>query len=81
MIWASLAAHFRKWKNQTTQVMNVAGREPNAAISPEWYAGLAVSPAAFSNQLSEMQISLLRAGQAHRGATVERVAVRSPRNT
>ncbi len=29
--------------------------------SPEWYTGLVVSPASFSRQLSEMQLSLMRA--------------------
>ena len=39
-----------------------ANSGPNAVdSSPEWYAGLAVSPASFSQQLGNMQISMLRA--------------------
>jgi hypothetical protein len=38
-----------------------ARAEPGPTSSPEWYAGLVVSPASFSRQLSDMQLSLMRA--------------------
>jgi hypothetical protein len=40
------------------------GPDPGTSRAPEWYAGLAVSPAAFSHELSEMQLSLQRANNA-----------------
>jgi hypothetical protein len=61
MIRKRLAAWFRDRRAEIGQVMTAAKSEPNAATSPEWYTGLAVSPASFSRQLGDMQISLLRA--------------------
>lgn len=71
---------FREWKNETIQAMKSASSEPNSASSPEWYAGLAVSPSAFSQQLGNMQLSLIRENQSLRGTNGERVAVRQRRS-
>lgn len=57
----SLAARIRDWKSEIQQAMAVARSEPHATDWPEWYAGLAVSPASFSRQLGQMQVSILRA--------------------
>ncbi len=44
-----------------------ARSEPSPTSSPEWYAGLVVSPASFSRQLGDMQLSLMRANVGEPG--------------
>jgi len=54
---------------------------PTTAGAPEWYAGLAVSPASFSRQLGEMQTSLQRANSVAQlgGAEAEQMTVTAHR--
>jgi hypothetical protein len=61
MISNRLGAWFRDRKAEIRQALTAARSEPGTASSPEWYAGLVVSPASFSRQLGDMQLSLLRA--------------------
>jgi hypothetical protein len=69
MNWTSLAAHFRKWRTEMMQTIETTESRPNPENAPEWYAGLVVSPAAFSQQLGDLQISLQRANQPSTPAT------------
>jgi hypothetical protein len=64
MIRKRLAAWLRDRRAEIGQAMTAAKSETNSATSPEWYTGLAVSPASFSRQLGDMQTSLLRANTA-----------------
>ncbi len=78
MIRNRLAAWFRDRRAEIGQAMTAAKSEPNAATSPEWYAGLAVSPASFSRHLGDMQSSLLRANTPRANtARPEQMPVRS----
>ena len=61
MNWTSLALRLREWITEMKQTLETARSESRATDSPEWYAGLAVSPASFSTQLGDLQVSLLRA--------------------
>lgn len=56
-----VATRLQNWKLQIRQALVSSGSQPNPASSPEWYTGLAVSPALFSEQLGKMHVSLLRA--------------------
>jgi hypothetical protein len=81
----SPAARFRNWMAEIRQFLEAAKSEPAMTDSPEWYAGLAVSPASFSGQLGELQTSLLRANtqqpaKAAAGkAAAEQIPVRARR--
>ena len=87
MNWTSLTRRFREWIADMKQTLETTKSESDAMNSPEWYAGLAVSPASFSRQLGSMQASLLQANTSRPnsvqsgGATAETVAVRSLRVT
>jgi hypothetical protein len=61
MDYTKLTTRFREWKAELKQAPGIAHYEPVPTSSPEWFAGLAVSPASFSRQLGDMQLSLLRA--------------------
>jgi hypothetical protein len=61
MISNRLAAWIRDRKAEIRQALTAARSEPSPNSSPEWYTGLVVSPASFSRQLGEMQLSLMRA--------------------
>ncbi len=63
MISNRLVAWIRDRKAEFRQV-TAAKSEPNPTSSPEWYAGLVVSPASFSQQLGDMQLSLMRANES-----------------
>jgi hypothetical protein len=62
MDYSTLTTRFREWTAELRQIpaMSDSGRTG----APEWYAGLAVCPAAFSRQLGDMQLSLLRANKS-----------------
>jgi hypothetical protein len=60
MSFASLTERLRGWKAEVKRTLEAPDAERAASLSPTWYAGLAVSPASFSHQLGEMQLSLLR---------------------
>jgi hypothetical protein len=64
MDYTTVTTRFREWKAELKQLPGIAHSEPIPTSCPEWYAGLAVSPAAFSRQLGDMQISLLRANMS-----------------
>lgn len=57
----SLANRLLEWKADMMRTIDAGADDPNAARYPEWYAGLAVSPASFSRQLGSMQVAMLRA--------------------
>jgi len=57
---ASLTKRLHGWKTEVKRTMEAPDAERAASHSPAWYAGLAVSPASFSRQLGEMQLSLQR---------------------
>ncbi len=57
---ASLTKRLHGWKTEVKKTLEAPDAERAASHSPAWYAGLAVSPASFSRQLGEMQLSLLR---------------------
>jgi hypothetical protein len=59
-----LVAWVRDRKAEIRQAMTAAGSEPSPTSCPEWYAGLVVSPASFSRQLGDMQLSLMRANNS-----------------
>jgi hypothetical protein len=61
MISNRLEAWIRARKADIRQAMTAARSEPSPTSTPEWYAGLVVSPVAFSRQLGDMQLSLMRA--------------------
>jgi hypothetical protein len=65
MTWTSLAERFRTWQAAIRRTLEVTASDPGTTNSPEWYAGLAVSPASFSRQLGDMQASLVRANTVH----------------
>jgi hypothetical protein len=60
MSFASLTKRLHGWKTEVKRTLEAPDAERAASHSPTWYAGLAVSPASFSRQLGEMQLSLLR---------------------
>ncbi len=60
MDYSSLTARFREWKADVRRTLEAGTSGPTEAGSPEWYTGLAVSPASFSRQLGDMQIAMLR---------------------
>ena len=64
MNYSSVATGFNELKDQVKRSLEGANALPPGPDSPEWYSGLAVSPATFSRQLSDMQISLQRANRA-----------------
>jgi hypothetical protein len=64
MDYNMLSARFRQWRNELKRIPAMIHSGPSPASSPEWFTGLAVSPASFSRQLSEMQLSLLRANMS-----------------
>jgi hypothetical protein len=64
MISNRLVAWIRDRKADFRQAMTAARSEPSPTSSPEWYAGLVVSPASFSRQLGDMQLSLMRANES-----------------
>jgi len=64
MDYTTLTTRFREWKAELKQIPATINSEPAPTNSPEWFAGLAVSPASFSRQLSDMQLSLLRANMS-----------------
>jgi hypothetical protein len=83
MTWNTLVLRFRAWIAEMKETLETAKSEP-ATNSPEWYAGLAVSPASFSRQLGDLQVSLLRANTPRANAPQPAgvgapVAVRSQR--
>jgi hypothetical protein len=57
---ASLTKRLHGWKTEVKRTLEAPDAERAASHSPAWYAGLAVSPASFSHQLGEMQLSLMR---------------------
>jgi hypothetical protein len=59
-----LVAWIRDRRAEIRQAMTAARSEPSPTSSPEWYAGLVVSPASFSRQLGDMQVSLMRANES-----------------
>ena len=61
MDYTSLATKLRGWKTDIRRTLDTGRSESAPAGSPEWYAGLAVSPASFSRQLGDMQTAMLRA--------------------
>jgi hypothetical protein len=61
MDFTMLTTRFREWKAELMRIPVNNHSVPAATSSPEWYTGLAVSPASFSRQLGDMQLSLLRA--------------------
>jgi hypothetical protein len=63
MIANRLAAWIRDRKAEIRQAITAARSEPSSTSSPEWYAGLVVSPSSFSRQLGDMQVSLMRANE------------------
>ena len=64
MISNRLALWIRDRKAEFRQV-TAAKSEPSPTSSPEWFTGLVVSPASFSQQLGDMQLSLMRANDEH----------------
>lgn len=46
------------------QTIETTESRPNPENAPEWYTGLVVSPASFSQQLGDLQVSLQRANQS-----------------
>ena len=56
MISNRLEAWIRDRKADIRQALAAARSEPSPTSSPEWYAGLVVSPASFSRQLGDMQL-------------------------
>jgi hypothetical protein len=80
MIRNRLVAWFRDGTAEVWQAITAARSEPSATCSPEWYAGLVVSPTSFSRQLGDMQLSLMRANEIHqqtggRAKTGDEIAV------
>lgn len=76
-----LVVWIRDRKAEVRQVITAARSEPSPTSSPEWFAGLVVSPVSFSKQLSDMQVSLMRANEMHqqtqgRSETGDQLAVR-----
>ena len=65
MDYSSLTARFREWKSDVKRTLEAGTSGPTEAGSPEWYTGLAVSPASFSRQLGDMQIAMLREKTVH----------------
>jgi hypothetical protein len=61
-------AWFRDRKTKVRQAIIAAKSGPGETCAPEWYAGLVVSPASFSRQLGDMQISLMRANEPGQAA-------------
>lgn len=60
MDYSSLTARFREWKAEVKRTLEAGTSGPVEAGLPEWYTGLAVSPASFSRQLGDMQVAMLR---------------------
>lgn len=91
MTWTHLAERFRAWQEGIKQALNVSESDRNGTYSPEWYAGLVVSPASFSRQLGDLQASLVRANTTVMANTIrsttpqfdsanaEQIAVRTQR--
>ena len=61
MDFSSLTARLHEWKTEFRRTLETGASGPEATGTPEWYTGLAVSPASFSQQLGDMQKSILRA--------------------
>lgn len=81
MTWTLLAERFQEWTAEIRQSLEMDKSEPMATDSQEWYTGLAVSPASFSRQLVDMQISLKQVSVAGSGrAVAEEMAVGSQRS-
>jgi len=68
MDFTSLTARIREWKSEMKQTLEASNSVPTATDSPQWYAGLAVSPAAFSRQLGDMQLSMLKENKSRENA-------------
>lgn len=51
-------AQFRAWIAEIKHTLDSGRSQPPVPGPPEWYTGLAVSPASFSRQLGTMQIAL-----------------------
>lgn len=76
MDFSALATRLREWKTELKRTIEAGTAGPAVTGSPDWYAGLAVSPASFSQQLGDMQIAMLSANTKHpraknAGETVE----------
>jgi hypothetical protein len=69
MDYSALTARLDEWKTELKRVLEAGTSAPAVTGAPEWYAGLAVSPASFSQQLGDMQIAMLSAGTKHSRAT------------
>jgi len=68
----------QEWKSEVQAVLETCESRPKEEHEPQWYAGLAVSPASFSQQLADMQVSLQRANTTQSAAEdLELVKVRS----
>lgn len=63
MDWTSLARQILRWRTNVRDALQAP--PPSPSNNPEHYAGLAVSPVAFSHQMSEMQLSLQRVNQEY----------------
>jgi len=62
MAYSSLPPRVTESKAEIHQTRS--SRRPEAALRPEWFTGLAVSPASFSRQLSDMQVAMQRAARS-----------------
>lgn len=71
MDYSRLSERLLRWKAEIRRNPEEDDRYP--VSSPDWFAGLAVSPASFSRQLGDMQVAMLQAN----GVYVEN----PPRNT
>lgn len=77
MISNRLVAWIRDRGAEVQKVLAAARSEPSPTSSPEWYAGLVVSPASFSRQLGDMQVSLMRANEPRANEPQQRTHGRS----
>lgn len=61
MNWNFLSEKFQAWVAEFREAAALSNDEVMASGREEWFAGLAVSPAEFSNQMADLQVSLERA--------------------
>ncbi len=61
MLYSSLP--LRTAESKTEIRRTDSSGHPEVAMRAEWFTGLAVSPASFSRQLSDMQVAMQRAAR------------------
>jgi len=71
MEMTSLVTRLRGWKAEAEEMLRPCSSGPSEGIAASWYAGMAVSPASFSRQLTEMESALVRANEPAESELVE----------